>query len=109
MKQDELKEEEIPDQIRFRDNFKEKTNDREIVKLLLKKKGLSYGNLADLAGYTRKNNIYMFLRDQNKTGMTTDVLVKLLHAMHCDIAIFDLDDGTEYDLELLSEQEGDQK
>lgn len=115
MKQEEKREEkeakEIPDRFNpvFRGNFKQQTNDREIVRLLMKKKGLSYTDMADKAGYTNKANIWNFLKPGGKTGMTTDVLVKMLRAMHCDIAIFDLDDGTEYDIELLSEQEGDQE
>jgi hypothetical protein len=82
-------------------NFKRRTNDRKIVRGLMKKKGITLDEMARRTGYTNKKNVFGVLSEKHTTGMTTDVLIRFLSAIDCDISIFDMEDGTEYPLSIL--------
>lgn len=59
-------------------------DEKEIIRILMKKKGYSQAIIAEKAGLKRQSNVSEMMRSQN---MRVDNLIRILTAMDCELVI----------------------
>ena len=63
-------------------------NEKEIVREIMELRGWSQALLAEKAGFKSQSNITGLLNN-NKNGIRIDNLVKMLHALGCEVVVRD--------------------
>lgn len=76
-------------------------NEKEIIRKVMEIRGWSQSTLAEKAGFKSQSNITGLLNN-NKNGIRTDNLVRMLNALGCEVIVRDAmsKEKTEWEIKL---------